>query len=338
MGRTTEWNALRDKDGGRSVALRLGLDIYNAAEQEPEKSRLYWTVVPDAWKSQVAPVEIPQLGTYTINRFFMNNQIALGRLSPASRQPIKITYTDGYTGRAYTVQLVAPVAACEERQGPPPKIDGSLEDWNAEDALHEGPLVQMFNRPGVQQQEIQFSPTNAAVYSTWTPGHFYLGFRVEGADSSSSGVASNFVNYECRRAWGEDICEVLMQPIYADNSVGPLVHIACKPQGAVEIVRRLDPKLNASPWQPVAGAEVRYWPTLVNAVWRGEMAIPWELLNDPQHAGRKPVFLRFNFIQHRASTGQSTSWAGPVDQDREDNFTGLLEIRRADQSGFVDRP
>ena len=34
-----------------------------------------------------------------------------------------------------------------------------------------------------------------------------------------------------RRAWGEDLCEVLIQAVFDDNSVGPVLHVVCKPTG-----------------------------------------------------------------------------------------------------------
>ena len=38
--------------------------------------------------------------------------------------------------------------------------------------------------------------------------------------------AQNAVTYRDRRAWGEDLCEILVQPVYGDNSTGPAVHTA----------------------------------------------------------------------------------------------------------------
>jgi hypothetical protein len=195
----------------------------------------------------------------------------------------------------------------------------------------------MLSRPAVQQQEIRFAPHKSAIYSSWTPAQFYLAFRLDGFEAGSAAGWSNFVDYQFGRAWGEDVCEVLMQPVYPDGSLGPLVQVTCKPY-QVQVFRRLDPRLNAAPWQPLAGVDIRYQGTLRDTIWRGELAIPWDALNDPAHAGRKPAFLRFNFIEHRAGTGQSASWAGPIDHDREENFTGLLEIRRAESAGFADRP
>jgi hypothetical protein len=48
-----------------------------------------------------------------------------------------------------------------------------------------------------------------------------------------------------------------------------------------------------------------------------------------------PVMLRFNFTQHRADTGESASWAGPVDFGRDDAFTGLLFLQEIESPGVT---
>jgi hypothetical protein len=58
------------------------------------------------------------------------------------------------------------------------------------------------------------------------------------------------------------------------------------------------------------------------------MSIPWSVIGE-QGRGR-PVMLRFNFTQHKNSTGESATWAGPVDFGRDSNFMGILVIRKLD--------
>ena len=45
-----------------------------------------------------------------------------------------------------------------------------------------------------------------------------------GARAPDGRASRNFVDYQLRRAWGEDLCQLLVQPIYVDNSVGPVTH------------------------------------------------------------------------------------------------------------------
>ncbi len=42
-----------------------------------------------------------------------------------------------------------------------------------------------------------------------------------------------------------------------------------------------------------------------------------------------------NFLQHRGRTGESASWAGPVDLLPEDPLMGLVQIRQNASRGFV---
>ncbi|MCY2954795.1 MAG: hypothetical protein NTU53_22930 [Planctomycetota bacterium] len=331
VGRSTEWRV--DEQGGRVVDLRLGVDVYNAAEQQPEKNRLHWAAVPEGWQGNVPPVEVPQLGTYSVNRFYLNTRVDLGKRSGGAQGPVRVTFTDGFTGRSYSGTMLVPLGVCEQRQAAPPKLDGSLEDWSPEDALHEGALVRMLSRPSLQRQEVEYAGAATTLYSTWTAASLYVGFRIDGADSPMTNAGTNFIKYQLRRAWAEDVCEVLIQPVYADNSVGPLLHLACKPRGQLVISRRLDPRLNASPWQAFAASDVLYGYSMSKAVWRGEIGIPWDVINDSQHAEKRPVMLRMNFSQHLGMPGESASWAGPVDFGRDEGFMGLVEIRRADTIG-----
>ena len=58
-------------------------------------------------------------------------------------------------------------------------------------------------------------------------------------------------NYQQRRAWGEDLCEMLIQPIYHDNKLGPVLHIVCKPNGGVSLERKTDTRPSDGGWKPL---------------------------------------------------------------------------------------
>jgi hypothetical protein len=210
-------------------------------------------------------------------------------------------------------------------------LDGSLEDWSAADAIQDGPLVRMFNRPAVQKQELQFASTTSQVYTGWNPNDFFVAFKVGGTQFVSSGVETNFINYQFGRAWGEDLCEMVMQPVYNDGSVGPVVHLVLKPRGQLFAERKVNPRENVMPWQSVVGEAIRYAASNDvkdgNPAWRGEVAIPWGALNDQKHQGIRPTLLRYNFIQHKNHTGESSSWAGPIDSGRDEDLMGLIYLR-----------
>ena len=216
-----------------------------------------------------------------------------------------------------------PIAACERREGRS-KFDGKLDDWTPADLIHDGPLVRMLDRPGLQQQELAYAATRSKIYTGWAAADLYVGFAVDGVSKVAAG-GRNDVEYQARRAWGEDLCELLVQPVYDDTSEpGPVLHVVVKPNGSNWAERKMDPRHNADPWAEFE-SNVRYAANVSGPQWTGEVAIPRRLLTDAK--GRMPTLLRFNFAQHRADTGESASWAGPVDFGRDDAFTGLIYLR-----------
>ncbi len=348
LGRSTQWGFGLGRGGvggggvKNVVELRLAVDIYNATDQLPNKNSLQWTGVPQGWQiPRAEPVSVPELRTYAVRGFDLEAKVLLDRLNDSMRdQPVDITFTNGYDGRTTLTRLMLPVARTEQREGVAPKINGSLEEWTAADALCAGPLIQMLNRPAVQRQELQFASTPSEIYSCWTNSSFYLAFRLEGVEAVRSAGGGNVVREEVRRLWGEDLSEVLIQPIYADGDAGPVVHVTCRPAGQIEANKKLDPRQNAHPIAAVAGVNYvasvheenvgRVGRQHKENVWRGEMKIPWESMNDAsdtKHANQRPALLRFNFAQHRNATGESASWAGPTDFGGDETFTGLLVVR-----------
>jgi hypothetical protein len=63
------------------------------------------------------------------------------------------------------------------------------------------------------------------------------------------------------------------------------------------------------------------------------LSIPWKIINEPGKP--RPVMLRFNFTHHRHQTGESASWAGPIDFGRDDAFTGVLVLREPQTPGVL---
>jgi hypothetical protein len=242
--------------------------------------------------------------------------------------PLELTFEDGYSRQKTPLKVVLPVAACDRRQRGL-DLNGSLEDWDAADLIQDGPMVRMFNRPAVQKQELQYASSRSSIYTGWSEENLYLAFKLGGVPGVA--VRPNFVDYQARRAWGEDLAEILIQPIYLEGNtaqgMGPVLHVVCKPSGTAWVERKLDPTMNAIPWAQVEGANVRYVPTLdQERTWRGEITIPWQAIADKR--GR-PTLLRFNFVQHQHASGESASWAGPIDYGRDDSFMGLLYLREA---------
>ncbi len=334
MGRSTLWGW--DNSGRENwLQLRLGVDVYNPSDYTPDENSLAWTGVSDGWQVRPQPISIPALPTYRVRRSTIDARIDPSRLRRADRKPVEITFTNGFDPRkASLLRMVLPVANSFRREGML-EMNGSLDDWSADDAIQDGPMVRMFSRPALQAQEIQAASAPTQLFTGWADENFYLAFKATGLSQSQVKTVRNFVTYQFRRAWGEDLCEVLVQPVYADNSTGPVLHVVCKPTGGHWIERKNDSKPETD-WKAYEGTGLRYIATIDGADWRGEVAIPWKVINDPGKG--MPVMLRFNFTQHRQDTGESASWAGPIDFGRDDAFTGALILREPQTPGVLRVP
>lgn len=316
------------RNPGTWVNLQLGLDIYNASGTTPDQNRLGWSAVPPGWDIHPPELILPRLEPFHILRATLHQRFNLDRVGPADRQPIELQFIDGFTRNAYPLRIVLPVAASDRRAGRT-AIDGALDEWSDADALQDGPMVRMLNRPAVARQALQQSSTCSKIYTAWDKENFYVAFALQGVTPDLH-HSRNFVEYQQRRAWGEDLCELLIQPIGADNAPGPVLHVVCKPNGSTWVERKaaadaLGGQSRRDLWKDLNGAGVHYAALMPPNAWQGEVAIPWSAIVGEE--GRAPSLLRFNFIQHKAATGESASWAGPIDFGPDQAIMGLLYLR-----------
>jgi hypothetical protein len=344
IARTASWG--RAARPGNWVDLRLGVDTYNAADVALE-GEFQWVSAPRAWEFDPKPLPVTQVDairTYQVKQFDLGASVDLDRLTAESRKPIQLKFTDGTRSRPHHLSVTVPVAASDKREGKL-EINGLLNDWDdAADAIHHGPLVTMLDRPSLQRQAMQTAATGSSVYSNWAAKHFYIAFKLDGiqpdaATGAAGRAEKNDVGYQLRRAWGEDLCEVLVQPVYDQpGDVGQVVRLVCKRNGQAVVAIKPSPKnqrTQGAAAKPVVGADVRYRTTADGGTWRGELAVPWDVINDADHQGQRPTLLRFNFSQHKAATGESASWAGPVDFGQDDTFMGLLYLRDVRSPGMA---
>jgi hypothetical protein len=326
VGRTTQWllNEPNNFSPNSTFGLRLGIDIYNASDYPAsQNSLLYQAPYPAGWEIRPQPIAIPSLGLYHVDRFSLEAKLDPNKLRNLDRAPLTVRFVNGYNNQPTDAKLMLPIAT-SDRLPPGLMIDGMLNDWHPDDQILDGAMVQLFNRPSLQAQELKDASTPSQLFTGWADDHFYIAFKLGGLLSGLAPEARNFVDYQFRRAWSEDMCEILIQPVYADNSLGPVLHVVCKPNGVTWIERRIALN-NPNDWQAFQGAGVRYSTTLEDTTWRGEVAIPWTSIADATKG--RPALLRFNVIQHKHATGESASWSGPIDFGRDDSFTGVLFVR-----------
>ena len=337
LARQVQWQIDRPPTGipGNWLSVRLGIDIYNASDMKPEQNLLQWTAMPRGWEVRPKPTGIPALATYRVQRYMMDARYNLNAIDAKDKHPVQLTFTNGFNRQDTIMKTVLPVRP-SDRHVPGLQLDGRLDDWSEADAIQAGPMIRMFNRPALQKHQVQYAGNPAAIFTGWHDDNFYVSFKLDGVSTRDLNQSRNFVDYEFRRAWGEDLCEILIQPLFSDNTVGPVLHVVCKPTGHW-VERKLDPRLHADPWQPLEGAAIRYCAKMDpngggSTTWRGEVAIPWKAITDRSRG--IPPFLRFNFVQHNYATGESASWAGPIDYGRDDALMGLLHLREPNDPGM----
>jgi hypothetical protein len=313
----------QSSEAGNFIDAIVSMDLYNPADNTPPDSKLLWTGAGPGWKLDPDPIDVPPLARYQVRSISTTARFDLNGIKTNLHQPVALSYIDGFNGQILPCKMMLPVAISQRREQPI-RIDGSLDEWFPADAIQfQQPLVKMVDRPSLQSPELQLADQPTSLFSAWSADNFYLAFRLAGVTAADLRATRNFVEYDHGRAWGEDLCEVLIQPIYIDNSTGPTLHIVAKPSG--EWVEQ-QPSPNAK-WQPFEAGGVRYASGVdtPQKVWRGELAIPWRAIQSQNHG--RPALLRFNFIQHQNSTGQSASWAGPIDQSRDGNIAGLVVLK-----------
>ena len=135
-----------------ALSVRVGVDVYNASDDRPDRNLLRWSGAPQGWEVQPQPVEIPAMATYMVRRETLDASFDLARPAPPARRPVEMTFTNGFTNRDSVLRLVLPVAASERLEGRRVATDGRFDEWDDADLIHSGPLVQMVSRPTVQRR------------------------------------------------------------------------------------------------------------------------------------------------------------------------------------------
>ena len=343
----TQWDLHADSAGRQRLVLGLSMNVYNPSDARPEGISLLFTEMPGGEAPERAVWEnpgrivLPAIATYEVGNATLSTSATIDELAlvfPTFQQgPMHIAARNEYSGAQGIASAVAPAMVIDQRRQAP-VIDGQLAEWLGNEAIIDGRMVQMHSRPALQAGEVLRAPKPAQSFVGWSSEGLHIAFRLEDAGAADAQLRAtrNFVDTEHRRVWGEDVCEVLIQPVWSNGQAvdGPLLHLVCKPDGAF-LRRRTDRRAAAQPWQNFESG-MQYAATVDEAgVWRGEVTLPWSALRDQvteQQLGdggreARPALLRFNLSHHDGETGRSASWAGPVDFGADEHFTGALILR-----------
>jgi hypothetical protein len=318
-------------DDGHHISAEVTADVYHPLASEAYPDHFAWATASHGWRFRPQPSAVPPAAGGEVHRAAVDGSFDLDRIDPHDPGSVELEYTDGFSKQITPVALNLPVATTERRTRPV-SLDGSLDDWSDEDALNlDRPLVKMLSRTTVRQQAVTAAALPASVYSGWSDKDFFVAFRVGGVCSQEGRTARNFVDYDDGKAWGDDVCELMIQPVYADDTTGPVTHVVCTPGGIT-----VEHKAGDGPdsrWTAAEVGGIRIARTIdpKTRLWRAELAIPWRELVT---GGRgRPGLLRFNFVQHRHDTGESASWAGPLYESRQPGMAGLLVVRESAGTG-----
>lgn len=181
------------------------------------------------------------------------------------------------------------------------ELDGKLNEWSASEVVHVGGLTRMLDRYAAQSGRPVAAAKPTEVLARWDDGALYLAFRSESVGPPPA-VATNQIAAESGRAFGRDVLRITLAP-----PGQPPVRILAKPQALTV--------------ESPGGSDITAASTVENGTWRCEVRIPAALLG-----GLRPnAVLPFNVVRHDATTGESSSWAGPLDRD-DQPWMGLLVI------------
>lgn len=197
-------------------------------------------------------------------------------------------------------ELAVPVAVVRTGADDlPTRLDGGLDDWTTADVVHSGGLVRMLDLPSAQSGRLVRSGKDTQILMRWTPEALSIGLRLSGVSQVSASTATNFAPETAGRGSGEDLCRLILR------SSGVELRLLLKPTGltvehasaaaGVAYATRVDPDRERG-----------------ERLWRAELRIPAQLLGGRLSPGQA---LEMNLIRHDEATGESSSWAGPVDRD-----------------------
>ncbi|MEM1012016.1 MAG: hypothetical protein AAGI46_07320 [Planctomycetota bacterium] len=315
-----------DPTDRRSLVMRAEAVVRAPSEPEAEGMTASLPDLPAGW-SPLAPAP-PNSAAFEGGLFRVVSGATTELSQSITDTPQTLSVTDEYSGVSNAATLAAPAAKVLQFDKAP-IIDGLLADWTTALTLADQSWIAFSNRR--HSDDNGFDTQSPMTLISEDDISLLIGFRVP---MSSSAASSSFVRRQLGRLWGEDAIAFTIRPVgyvQGDPAPGPWTHVTLKPNGLALVSRSTDGRA----WGPAA-IDLAYAATVDDdGQWRGELRLPWHALAEGADApGRfrqgplRPELVLFNAIHHDGATGRSSSWAGPIDQDRQTSITGALVLEQ----------
>jgi hypothetical protein len=232
LPRTLTWQA--EAADSSLIGATLGVDVYNASDRSVggnDPSAMGFSDGSDAWQFSQSLQALAAIPSGRIERAAISAEYDTAKLpqppgAAADVRPVELAFKDGFTGRTWISSVALPVATCRRRQVRP-AIDGVLDDWDVSEAIQYGPMVKYLDAASIGQRQIARAQTGTRLYTGWSNENLFVAFQTEGVRMPDSSAFRNFVDAPRDVASSgsprEDLCEILIQPVYPDNSSGSLL-------------------------------------------------------------------------------------------------------------------
>ncbi len=186
-----------------------------------------------------------------------------------------------------------------------PTVDGDLSDWPLGQANRAGDF-RLLGRRGRTPQGLAKYQTRAYVLAD--PNHLHLAIRCFEPDPNTLQTrATNDVRHEQLLATGEDLVEIVLDPLSQATRPEDLYHLVVKANGALTATRGIEthPPLGKSePWVSRAKVAVQRG----KGQWTVEITLPRSSLGKLGGSGLWGI----NFARFRPANEEASNWAGAL--------------------------
>ena len=273
----------------------------------PAGGTLGFSSLPEGWEVAEGLRELDPVAPNGARRVILNATAHLMRCAPGGHVWLPVTWQTE-DGRAQQAQACLSYAAALPTEHPP-QVDGELSDWPLGTVNLAGDFSLIApgdddGEPAAGRRPRQ--PTSALMLRD--EEYLYLSLRCTEAERGvSSAQSHNVVLYDDLIPVGEDLVEVLLDPLNAGTrSPSDLYRIVVKRTGSVSAskgIRTVPPCGRYEPW----AADVAVATGVSPEGWNIELRIPLGALG-PE--GSPPAIWGFNLTRYDALHQEFSTWSG----------------------------